>query len=150
VTPTEAQALARTLAGSWPRRGVDEATWAPILEALDYGPALDTVVRLVDTTEHPPSVTAYRAAYRATLAPGLRYLREDCARCDGTGFEFIEIHREGHPFPTSGVVPCRCSEGKRHDDAHRAAIEHNEHELRRTRPVGAPGSPRIDANRVPA
>lgn len=137
MTPAEAHALARTLATSWPGRGVPVDTWAPALEPLDYRPALDAIVHLVDTREEPPSVASFKAAYRACATPLRTYLREDCARCGGTGYETIEVQRPGYPVPTSGVVPCRCSNGRAVSDAHRRAVEHNEHELRRTRPLNA-------------
>jgi hypothetical protein len=136
MTPTEATSLADTLTRAWPKTGVAHEIWMAALNPLEFTPALNAIAALVDTFDQPPSVVAFKAAYRGQT-PAARPLREDCSRCDGTGWEEIEVHRNGHPGPTTGVVPCKCSNGKANDDAHRRAIEHNDLELRRaTRPNG--------------
>lgn len=137
MTPTEARALADTLARGWPTKGVPADIWQPALEPLDYDAALEAIMQLIDTRDTPPSILSFRAAYNAARAPKIARLREPCDICGGSGWEQIAVHRDGYPHPTSGVVPCRCSNGRIVDAAHRRALEHNADELRRTRPLNA-------------
>lgn len=137
MNPTEAAQLADTLTRSWPQRGVDPDVLATKLATMDYLPALNAIAALADREERPPSIAQFSAEYRAHAAPLRTYLREDCARCGGSGWEIIETQRPGYPTPTTGVVPCRCSNGRLVTEAHQRAVEHNETELRRTRPLNA-------------
>lgn len=146
MTPDEAAGLARTITESWPGRGASRDAWEARLESLDFDAALDTVARLVDTEPDPPSIARFIAAYRAGLAPAIRYLHEDCALCGGTGWEEITVQRPNYPHPTTGVVPCRCSRGRANEGAHLRAVEHNETELRRSKPLAAAATGRTVAD----
>lgn len=131
MTPDQAAALAQTLTQSWPGRGVATDVWRGRLETLDYDDARTTIVRLIDTFENPPSVAQFIASYRATATPTRARYLEPCAICDGTGWEQITVQRPNYPTQTTGVVPCRCTNGRTIDEAHRRAVDANDHELRR-------------------
>lgn len=135
MTPDQAAALAQTLTQSWPGRGVASDVWRGRLETLDYDAARTTVVRLIDTCEQPPSVAQFIAAYRSVVTPARLRYQEPCSICDGTGWEQITVQRPNYPMPTTGVVPCRCTNGRTVDEAHRRAVDANDHELRRRPPA---------------
>jgi hypothetical protein len=135
VTPEQANTLAHTMTGSWPRHGVAHDTWAAKFGPLDYDDVLAVIGRLVDTTDQPPSVAQFIATHRAHVTPTRIRHMEPCAICDGLGWESITVHRPNHPYPTSGVIPCRCSNGRNVRDAHQRAVDANDTELRRRPPA---------------
>lgn len=136
MTPEQAATLAATMTSSWPRTGVAHDTWTAKFTPLDYDATLTTIGRLVDTCENPPSVAQFIAAYRASATPARLRYQAPCAICDGTGWEQITAQRPNYPMQTTGVVPCRCTNGRTIDEAHRRAVDANDHELRR-RPTPA-------------
>lgn len=141
MTPDEASSLASTITSSWPNRGASHQAWESRLEPFDLDTAIDTVAHLIDTELEPPSIARFIAEYRARLAPSIRYLRPDCALCGGTGWQSTTVTRDdyrdrnGTPIEHDVTRPCRCTAGRALADAHQRAVDHNDHELKRTSPI---------------
>lgn len=137
MTPDEARKVASAIADTWPGRGPSIERWIEPLQRHTLDDARTTYRWFRDNAEHPPSIAQFLAKHRELHTATAQRLREPCATCDGTGWEQITVQRPGYPHETSGVVPCRCTNGRSVDDAHRRAVEHNETELRRTRPLAS-------------
>lgn len=143
MTPAEADNLAFDLATSWPR-ALAAHVWADSIGHLDASQTRATLRTLrADpniNTLHGPSVGQFLAEHRRLHATNTDHYRTPCAICDGLGWEQITVQRPGHPHPTTGVVPCRCSNGRQHEQAHRLALEHNRNELAKHSTISAPGA----------
>ena len=131
MTRDQAVQLAVIITDGWPGNGASPAMWADKLEPLDPGTCGLIIDHLLNTEERPPAWARFYAEYRSRRPSKHQQFRQPCDRCDGTGWEQIEVHRNGYPHPTTGAVPCRCTNGKQTIDAHRRAVEHNDAELRR-------------------
>ena len=133
MTPDQAATLAGLITRAFPGRSVAADIWQMRLEADDFNTARDAIARLIDTSEQPPSVSRYIAVYRSLAAPtGFRYA-EPCSICDGTGWESVEVQRPNYPVRTTGVVPCRCSNGRNVEPGHTRAVALNDATLHRGR-----------------
>lgn len=129
MTPDEARRCAIAIADTWPHGKLSIERWVEPLERLDVEPARATYRWLRDHAEHAPTVAAFLAKHRELHASTTSRLREPCELCDGTGWEEITTQRQGHPHPTTGVIPCRCTNGQANRDIHRNVLEHNDREL---------------------
>ena len=124
MTPDEARKVAIALADTWPHAGIVPERWVEPLGRLDIDQARATYRAARDTFERAPSVAQFLAKHRELHPPHRNQRhREPCFICDGLGWEHVERQRPGHANPTSGVVPCRCTNGRQHDDMHRRMLD---------------------------
>ena len=130
MTPDNARTAAAKFADTWPGK-IRVEIWTEVLEPLDVAQVRETYRRLRDTAEHAPTPAAFRTLHRSMhgghdTTPAHR---EPCAICDGSGWETVTVQRPDYPHPTSGVLPCRCTNGRQYIEPHRRAIEANEKAL---------------------
>lgn len=112
----------------WPNNRIE--LWVDALEQLDEGAAGTTWARLRDTEERCPSVATFVATCRnLRTTPPEQYA--DCRICENHGWEYLLEDDDQGIERVLGVQPCRCPRGRRYEDAHRNAIDHNDAELER-------------------
>lgn len=126
MTPDEARKVAIAIADTWPQARIAIERWAEPLQRLDIDQARNTYRHLRDNEDRAPTIAQFLAKNRELHATTTSHHREPCALCDSTGWQSVTVHREGHPYPTSGVIPCRCTNGQQMRDSHRRAIEAND------------------------
>lgn len=133
MTPTEARNVAIAIADTWPNGHINIERWVEPIGRLEIDDARTTYRWLRDHTETAPTIAGFIAKNRELgnhHAAGP--LRTPCMICDGTGWESITVHRPGHPHPTSGVKPCRCSNGQAVTPGYHRALDDNDRTLGRT------------------
>lgn len=112
----------------WPGARID--TWIDALLPLDEGRAGTTWARLRGTEQRCPSIAAFLAQYSALTTDRPEH-HPDCPICDNHGWEYL-THTDADGIErVQGVRPCRCPHGRRYDEPHRTAIDHNDNELAR-------------------
>ena len=116
MTRDEAARLVNLITSTWPT-GVRGHVWTDVLADLEHQLARDAYLHLRDTSEKPPPVAQFQAAYRARRAASKAVDEPPpvCGACDGTGWvqaaDLIETVN-GQPHPYSQVAPCRCTTGQ--------------------------------------
>lgn len=84
----EANRLADKILHSFQRGAITLDVWAEVLQELHYGRAEAALCKLRDTTEHMPSISTFRAAYRAELGTVREGHSVQCL-CGGSGWILI-------------------------------------------------------------
>ena len=142
MTPDNARAAAAKFADTWPGK-IRVEIWTEVLEPHDVAQVRDTYRRMRDTFEHAPTPSAFRTLHRSmhggTIDDEPAH-RQPCAICDGIGWETIEVQRPNYPYPTSGVIPCRCSNGNQYRAGHQRGVEANDKQLAQFRTPITPGA----------
>ena len=124
MTPDNARNAASKFADTWPGR-IRVEIWTEVLEHYDVNEARETYRHLRDTSEHAPTIAAFKTQHRLLHPHGERTegRRTECNLCGGTGWDEITVQRPNYPTPTVGVAPCRCSNGNANRAVHAKILE---------------------------
>jgi hypothetical protein len=128
MTPTEADQLAYDISTSWPK-ALAPHVWAEAITHLDHQQARHTLRTILLNTDinqiYGPSIGQYLAEHRRIHTTTNTTQRTPCTICDGLGWQTFTTQRPGHPHTTTGVMPCRCTNGNQYQTGYRNAIDHN-------------------------
>ena len=142
MTPQQAEALGSLMARSW-SRGPTPDVWADVFADLHHGPAEAAYRRLRDTSEQPPTVATFRAAYAALIGTA-RGDGPECDACADTGW-VTDTHHPAHWPGRPGTIPvlltddgpdrdpcicnvarpCRCRQGQQRAQQWRTTTNHD-------------------------
>ena len=131
MTPTDAANVTAMIVETW-QGGPAEHVWVNALTKLELIPAIETYEHLRETDERPPSIARFFAAHKARTTPRHEALHAPCVTCAGLGWESVTTQHTGHPHPTSGVKPCRCTNGQAVSAGYHRALDDNDRALGRT------------------
>lgn len=119
----EANEIATQIARIWPNDRINTSAWIEPLQRLEPGPARRTVRDLRDTSDKAPTIAAFIRRHRElNHVTGPATHRIECDICGGNGWETITVQRPNYPIPTTGVIPCRCTNGRTIEASHAGII----------------------------
>ena len=131
MTPEQARTLVQQMAATWNDGTWNDTAvrvWIDDLADLQEGAAGTALVKLRRTwkpagRQTHPSIQEFYEQYKAvdTYQPPERV---PCTVCEGSGWEQTTTTSEtGVPY--SAVAPCRCQNGRNHDETFQGIKRHN-------------------------